>query len=106
MATVQILPYAIQDFQDLLKDRPPELGGLLITRIDDTDLWTIKADADDLESESGLIQEAIDFLIPWGQASADSHWKEENPDGVLFNYTSAVMVHDLNPSPAPAITRQ
>ena len=55
MATVQILPYAIQDFQDLLKDRPPELGGLLITRIDDTDLWTIKADTVDLESESGLI---------------------------------------------------
>lgn len=105
-ATVQILPYAVQDFQGLLTHRPPELGGLLITRIDGTDLWTINADAYDFASESALVHEAIEFLIPWGQGSADSHWKEENPDGVLFSYTSAVMVHELNPSKAPSINRK
>ena len=77
--SIVVTSYAVTDFQDMLKNEPPEIEKFVFTRVLDTEVWVIERPHSSGAKAQEEIQNLTKFLKEWGQEAADAHFADLYP---------------------------
>jgi hypothetical protein len=99
---IEVTPYDIKNFERFIASKPDILSNTKIhPHPDYSRWWTIEVASNFGEATNPELQELYDYLMAWGEASADRHFTDhwKNTD-LLISYGGSISLIEVIPPDA------